>query len=329
VKLLFAEFCKRVGLIYAQVQATAELRNDYFSEDDAGDWGDDGSCFLPRGCNKQHGKLLDASPCTGVITMLPKEKYAKGRIIVWFKNSTTAHLINKYSDSDGRELPHSVFARALEMLTGTTVSWKRDSTRTLPIYLNNNPMICNVTGETNFDAVIKSYKLKCTECGCLYNAGDSPEYMCCDCIDSADEDRVTCEHCGERTNNDDSVCVNDNYYCSDCYNDLYFYCEHCSTDCDRDDAVETYDARGHQNYTVCSECASNYPECEHCGHRVHEDNSFSTDDGTNYCNRCVETQTATCAACGMVSDDLDQFDDDGNCEDCHVDEVEEDEAVAS
>jgi|GEM_PF-6943550 len=324
VDLVFAEFCKRVGNIYARVNATAELRDSYFQEDDCQKFGDDGSCFSPRGCNKQHGKLIDASPCTGVITIKPVDRYAKGRMIVWFKNPTTAHLINKYSrDGEGRELPHSVYARALEVLTRTQITWHRNNRDTIPIYLNNNPMICTTKDGTNFSAVIDDYTLKCTQCGDHYEHYDSPQLMCHSCKDE-DEDSCTCENCGHHMNNDDSYTYNDYYYCETCYRDIAFYCECCSTDCDRDDAVSVVDSRGRDDGLVCSDCASTYySRCNHCDEYQHNDHIVTTENGENYCQQCAEEHTRQCKTCSEISDDLDDFDDDGNCSGCHQDKEAE------
>jgi hypothetical protein len=325
VAVYFAEFCKRVGNIYAQVHATTSLRNTYFSDADAGNWGDGGSCFLQGGCNRIHGRFINASPCTGVITINPiDDRYAKGRMIVWFKDSHTAHLINKYSQSRGRELPHNVFVRALEALTDTQLSYHRpDRYTTLPVYINNSPVICTTTNDTDFDHIIKSYKFKCHECSELYISGPNAEYLCNDCLEEND-DRAICDNCGERIGPDDTFGFNDYVYCETCYSDIVFYCECCSEDCSRDDAVAVVDSRGRDDGIVCSACAEdNYYECNQCNCFARANDTISTDDGTSYCNHCAAEQTQTCGKCGICSDDLDDFDDDGNCGECHEEEEEE------
>jgi hypothetical protein len=342
VTLLFAEFCKRVGNVYARVTATAELRDTYFTDDDSGTFGDNNSCFLDGGCNELNGRFIDESPSTGVITVTPEEKkYSAGRMIVWFVNPTTAHLINRYGSCSGqRELPLSIFVRALEVLTKTNISWRRESAETLPVYLNNSPVICTATQGTTFDSVVADYRFKCPACHIFYtpdtgvrSTHGTQHYMACShsCLEDThveDDDSITCEDCGrEGIDRDDAYVVHDNYYCRNCYEDNYFYCEHCSTDCDQGSSVTVHNARGHEE-TVCEDCAdADYFRCNHCDGYFHNDNGITTDDGETYCEGCASDHVMTCEKCGIVSDDLDDFDEDSCCPGCHVEDEEEAVAV--
>ncbi len=336
---LFAEFCKRVGNVYAQVSATAELRDTYFQDDDAGAFGDSNSCFLDGGCNEINGKFIDASPCTGIITVTPDEKkYSAGRMIVWFVDSTTAHLINRYGSNSGqRELPLSIFVRGLEVLTKTQLLWRRESVETLPVYLNNSPVICTAIEGTTFDSVVTDYRFKCPECGIYYDpdtgvahASGTNHYMACShgCLNEMsdqNDDTITCENCGrDGIHEDDAYLVNDMYYCRRCYDNNFFYCESCNRDCAQEGSVVAHNSRGHET-TVCEDCAdSDYFRCNHCDDYFHNDNGTTTDDGDTYCEGCASEYVMTCEQCGIVSDDLEDFDDDGCCSDCHVqDELEE------
>lgn len=341
VNPLFAEFCKRVSHVYVQVTATAKLRDTYFGDEDAGSFGDNNSCFLDGGCNELNGKFIDASPCTGVITVIPSEpKYSAGRMIVWFLSPTTAHLINKYGSNNGqRELPHSIFARALEELTGTKITYHRTSVETLPVYLNNSPMVCTAV-EGTFDSVVADYRFKCPECGTYYDpntgvahASGTNHYMACshDCLNGLsveDDDNITCEDCGrDGIHEDDAYCVDGNYYCRRCYDDNFFFCESCNQDCPQEGSVVAHNARGHET-TVCEGCAdSDFFRCHHCDGYFHNDNGITTDDGETYCEGCASDHVMTCEKCGVVSDDLDEFDGDGCCSDCHVEDEEEAVAV--
>jgi primosomal protein N' len=94
--------------------------------------------------------------------------------------------------------------------------------------------------------------------------------------------------------------------------------------------VVVHNARGHET-TVCEGCAdSDFFRCHHCDGYFHNDNGITTDDGETYCEDCASEHVRTCEQCGVVSDDLDQFDDDGNCKECQEDEEDASaEAAAS
>jgi hypothetical protein len=335
VKLAFAEFCKRVGNIYIEIKAQATLRNHYFTIGEGGNWTDDGSCFLDDGCNMHCGQWIDASPGIGVITIKPENKtyYSKGRIIVWFKSPTEAHMVNLYTGRGGeRELPKSIFVKALEVMSGAKISWKQTSEETLVIYLNRSPLVLTCT-EGNFDSICQEYLFKCTECGKKYEydanhtwSEDAYYNACSDkCIDllTDDADRVECHECSYRIHHDNAFHAQGEYYCESCYNDRFFYCDCCDEDCHQDDAVEVVNGRHTQ--TVCSDCAGErYIECEECGRRHENDSMAETTPGTFYCERCAPKCTAECRECGKVYDGsaVENFRD-GLCEDCIVEEAEE------
>ena len=335
VKLAFAEFCKRVGAIYIEVKAQATLRDHYFTIDEGGQWNDNGSCFLDGGCNMHCGQWIDASPGIGVITIKPENKtYSRGRIIVWFKSPTVAHMVNVYSGRGGEhELPRSIFVKALEVMSGAKISWSQKSEETLVIYLNRSPMVLECT-EGNFDAVCQEYMFKCTECGKKYEYSanhtwsEDAYYNACSqhCIDNLteDEDRCECVECGYRMHIDNSFrAPGGDYLCESCYSERYFYCECCNEDCDTDEAVEV--VNGRHMMTVCSECANNrYTACSEC-ERYHENNEMTeANSGELYCPRCTTKCTKECKECGGVYDGsaLNDFKD-GLCEDCIVEEAEE------
>lgn len=335
VKLAFAEFCKRVGNIYIEVKAQATLRNHYFTIDEGGQWNDDGSCFLDGGCNMHCGEWIDASPGIGVITIKPENKtYSRGRIIVWFKSPTVAHMVNVYSGRGGeRELPRSIFVKALEVMSGAKISWSQKDEETLVIYLNRNPMILECT-EGNFDSICQEYMFKCTECNKKYayennhTWSEDAYYNACSqhCIDNLTEDKDHCECTGCRYRmrvNNAFHAPNGDYLCESCYNERYFYCECCREDCDAEDAVEVMNGR--HMMTVCSECAENrYTQCSECK-RYYENNEMTeATSGEQYCPKCVSNCTKECDECEQIYDGsaLDNFKD-GLCEHCSVEEEEE------
>jgi len=334
VKIAFAEFCKRVGHIYIEVKAQATLRNHYFTIDEGGNWNDDGSCFLDGGCNMHCGQWIDASPGIGVITIKPENKtYSRGRIIVWFKSPTEAHMVNVYSGRGGeRELPRSIFVKALEVMSGAKISWAQRSEETLVIYLNRSPMVLTCT-EGNFDSVCQEYLFKCTECGKKYEYNKNRTWSedayynacsehCIDCL-TEDEDRCECQECGYRMHIDNAFGHDGDYYCESCYSERFFYCECCSEDCDLDDAIEVHNGR--HTTTVCSDCAEkHYTQCSECKRYCTTANATGAVSGEMYCSGCVSSCTMECKECRETYDGsaLDDFKD-GLCEDCIVEEEEE------
>ena len=71
----------------------------------------------------------------------------------------------------------------------------------------------------------ESNSFECSECGCRYSEEDYNSYttyngyvICEDCYES---DYFTCERCGEIFHLDDRCVVDDEYYCSDCYDAMH------------------------------------------------------------------------------------------------------------
>jgi hypothetical protein len=83
---------------------------------------------------------------------------------------------------------------------------------------------------------------------------------------------------------------------------------------------------------VCESCAdADYFQCHHCDDYFHNDNGVTTEEGNTYCETCASEHVLTCEKCGIVSEDLEDFDGDGCCADCHEEDEEDatSEAVAS
>lgn len=331
VKLVFAEFCKRISNIYIEVKAEATLRNHYFTTNEGGEWNDEGSCFLDGGCNWHNGQWIDASPGIGVITIKPEKTYSRGRIIVWFIDSTTAHMVNVYSGREGeRELPRSVFVKVLEAMSGTEISWAQKEEDTLNIYLNRSPMVLKAL-KGSFDTVCQNYQFKCTECSKRYNYDrnvtcnadaylNACSHSCMDIITEG-ADNCECYHCGNRYYEDDMYFVNDNQYCDGCYNDLFFRCEKCNNDCDSDDQVEVT----HKGYTttICQDCyQGNYQECSECERSYPNNEMIDSQEGNSYCPKCVIDCCSVCADCAEIYDETKDSEDD-LCPICLVDKAKE------
>jgi hypothetical protein len=329
---LFAAFCKAVGELYATVDATATLHPVYFTNGKMGSCGDSDSCFGPGGCNSYNGRFIDKSMSMGVITIAPKDaRYAKGRVIFWILDATHAHILNKYSRSGERELPYSVFVRALEVLSGATLSFAHKSGETLPIYVNHGYHLCTAI-DGNFSSITEDFRWVCPACGhrgspnSFESESDGTRHSigCCqDCLGAQEEDddnMHTCVYCEEIVHDDDVRFPNDEPVCTSCYDEHFFSCAHCGNSYDNDNGVEVH--RRGRSVTVCSGCYENcYAECPECEEQFEIDKMIGHDE-EYYCSSCADNCLGTCITCKETFKTI-ELDADDRCENC-AEEAEND-----
>jgi hypothetical protein len=118
-----------------------------------------------------------------------------------------------------------------------------------------------------------------------------------------EEDKCTCNSCGNNVYEDDAYVVNGEYYCEDCFNKYCFACAWCNEYGFYDNAIQIKDT----GEFVCQDCAErNYCQCSDCYEW------FSELGSHGYCEDCVNNHEF-CTSCGEEVDDVDE---DGNCEDC-------------
>lgn len=340
----FAEFCKRIGDLYIEIVVSASIQKPYFTIHSSAKYGSDdsGSCFRTGGENESNGKLIDGSPSTGVLCIGTPEtsRYAPGRMILFIKTETEAHLLNQYT-TDGRSgLPYSLFVRALERLSGAKISFRKVDSEGpergfLPVYTNNGNIVCTAT-EGNFLSMTDSPGVfACPECGGkfthktgYFNESGSAHYVGCSEACTEDQGSVRCSDCGGRVHDDDSYSDdNGNPYCEGCYNDRFAYCDSCETSVDNDDMRDVHDERG-RDAMVCRDCRdAHYTECNKCGEFFHNDVTLITavDTEMRFCDGCGESLPC-CDNCGDVFEDKGELDSDGNCATCHVEPEEEEDA---
>jgi hypothetical protein len=174
-----------------------------------------------------------------------------------------------------------------------------------------------------------------------YNTSGGIDIQCCDGNALKGSE---CSICGCRVYEDESCC-NDNgdFYCSDCYQEIYFNCESCGCDHLFEDATEinnvyyckrcrdtdftlcddcgewadiTFLAEGKE---ICESCKDDYTYCDECGEYFKE----TTEVNYNYyCNDCLTAKFVECEDCGDWVETVT----DGKCENCYV-EVEEETEV--
>lgn len=131
------------------------------------------------------------------------------------------------------------------------------------------------------------------------------------------DDYQTCYNCGDRTYN--YYVVDGEFYCSDCYRDLFVNCVRCGCDVAEDDAIYDYDGN-----PFCPHCADQYlSQCEDCEEYVYSDTMYAvrdSDDVVKYvCTNCFESNYTLCDECGEYYEDLNEaYDSEGNrCNVCN------------
>ena len=119
----------------------------------------------------------------------------------------------------------------------------------------------------------------CDRCGTIYEP-DGEELLCADCL----EDMVTCHRCSATVSEDDATNRDDEWYCTDCFDHLFFICDDCANVYSADDAREVH----HRSY--CETCFDErFTECDVCGSFINRDEACYEDDGdTTYCSSCYD-----------------------------------------
>lgn len=129
--------------------------------------------------------------------------------------------------------------------------------------MENENVVCSVCGNTihNDDYTIIEEEVVCNNCS---------------------EHITHCEHCGKTMDDRDenTFCYDGDYYCEDCYNDLFRCCDSCCVTIPVDDCYY-YDGTPY-----CEECYhNNFCECYDCGMTIRQDDAYISDD-EYYCEDC-------------------------------------------
>lgn len=128
------------------------------------------------------------------------------------------------------------------------------------------------------------------------------KYVCENCYEN---DYNCCDNCGEKAHNDDMSWYGDDVYCGDCYEELIDECCECGGEFKKDKMIWTND----EHY--CEDChEEKFVDCAECGETVEKESTFyCTECGYTYCTDCREEK------------------EEGICEDCYEEEVEESEEL--
>jgi hypothetical protein len=135
-------------------------------------------------------------------------------------------------------------------------------------------------------------------------------------LDSTDgyiKQGVNCCNCNENVPEDSALCSEDgDYYCENCYCEVFSHCEKCDREVLSDDVVHIED----KNIYVCKDCAGcYYGQCEDCNNWYSE--TFNVNNGDkNVCQSCLDDYS-TCDNCDKSFPGLDE---NNLCDDCAQDD---------
>ena len=148
----------------------------------------------------------------------------------------------------------------------------------------------------------------CEDCGdhmCddhAYWIDNNSIYVCEGCYQ---ENYARCDNCDENAHRDDMVWYGDNIYCEECYSELIETCYECGEECRKSEMNLINDE------WYCGDCSEElFADCHECGEVVKKEDTF-------YCNECGGTYCTDCR----------EEKEEGICEDCYEEELEESEEL--
>lgn len=250
---------------------------------DAGDFGDDGSCFWS--CRTGAKEMLRENGAFAVRFYDSEDKgYARAWVVPINGNVV---VFNGYG------LESLQIARILSQNWGAY--YKKTE-------LSNNGSACGVlwiNGRTGY--VIGSQE-DIDELGPLE-------------LGFTEMNNCRCENCGSSIDEGESYTANEETYCECCHDDLFFYCDDCDEDRHNDDYNEI------NSRAVCDSCLSdNYTVCDDCNEYTHDNDITRGPDDKHRCEDCHLEATQYCEACSSdrLADDFQEGPDgERRCWDCH------------
>ncbi|MHB8995769.1 MAG: hypothetical protein ACYC63_11000 [Armatimonadota bacterium] len=279
----------------------------------AGDFGDEGSCFWS--CNAAAREMLRRNGAFALrfydddgygIARSWVAPYYDGSFVVFNGYNHNSGGYRDFHAAPSHGLTTLAQARILSHILGGT--YKK-------VELENR-------GQINGTLWINS--------GCGYVVGsidavaDTPK--CVD-LDYPELRTTTCRDCGRAIEDDEDTFSYDGYtYCERCYDERYGYCEACCETYRHEDLTYTHGG------TYCDYCRdSRFFLCDGCDEWTRNDERHTQDD-LDYCEECFEERYGLCTCCDEYHsfEDL-QTNDEGEliCPDCARDaEASDDEQEA-
>lgn len=137
---------------------------------------------------------------------------------------------------------------------------------------------------------------------CVICNGEVLGRECIVCPEHGGDRDLCCERCGDGVCDDDAIWVDDEAFCSSCFNDRFFYCHCCDEATHNDYMVTVRGTYGSEYY--CEGCASDLSSCDHCGNVYAEDAAtlYEDENGDQICNHCASRNGySECSECGAMS----------------------------
>ena len=111
---------------------------------------------------------------------------------------------------------------------------------------------------------------------------------------------VVCEHCGQQINKENAKEVGGNYYCDECFEELFFVCSNCGEITSID---YCYEVEGDQ---LCENCVDELARfCTNCEEYHYIENMTETTEGDYVCDNCIDNGNngwRVCDDCGHAFD---------------------------
>lgn len=272
------------------------------------------SCMRHNHCASYFGLYTDNPDRCQMAIMLDTDERLIGRALVWKTDDGDTYLDRIYGQDD---VIQAFKAYASEQ------GWYSRYTQTY----DNKMLIVDPSGEmasmvmrVSLDTAhgtypyVDTFTYLASDEGYITNdAGD--ENVTDELISLYGETRTitrrSCCHCDDRLTGHDNTYHDGDWYCDDCFTDLFTSCDRCGSTVDNDEAIRTpndsyycescfarvcfhcadcgeaeYNSHGGTNaaeQAVCRDCTENYTYCEDCNTTVHTDD-YDFDAGC--CNEC-------------------------------------------
>jgi len=272
--------------------------NDNFNWQD-GDFGDSGSCFWD---GRENAKDMIQSESGFALRLYDTDRNGIGRIwIIPIENGMI--LFNGYLNDNYDSTPTKLISNIFEQILINDFGLKtNDDFYIKKIGLDNRDSSGGtlwINSDSGFMFSLKEYDYGSYD----FNISEYPNdnyQVCFEC--SFDIDTEYHEY----------HIQNENYYCNDCFNNLFSYCEYCNDYHDSDDFYIINDD------FICSDCVDNhYNKCDDCG-EYHESDEliklvksnnfnnikFKKDIINYYCKECINNHTDNyCECCELIKKD--------------------------
>lgn len=131
---------------------------------------------------------------------------------------------------------------------------------------------------------------------------------------------MKCTNCGELLDVEAMHEVDGNYYCEDCFDELFTVCGNCGRAVPKESVTLVNNGCDDEQY-VCRECLQRYCfRCDDCGNYYFDYHLWDRDDNLSICNTC-SSDYVNCTDCNCIvhADDACVYNGDYYCGSCYDD----------